>query len=308
MHDSSDEETVSRRTLLRASAGAAAVSAIGTGTASASDGTGGTRPGFDRRCPEATLEPSMGHCEESGMEGCADDHPTTIELQSAVRESLRERYPDAGALVDEGYKPYFDTLEREDDSYSHWINPEYVGDDAVLDPERPASVLVDDESWRSIGVMFVATRNGERIEPPAVYGGETATGDDSSGETADDAPIGATAQPEPPCSPWHYHSGLPGRFAWWYYQQAYEHDFADGDIDLPCRTPCMLHVWAIDHPESVYAHHAPPPESRDQKPAPEAGFETDAEPGTDELDWDVLPDELVPERRPEDLAALVPEL
>ncbi|WP_126662654.1 hypothetical protein [Haloterrigena salifodinae] len=303
MSDGDDDVTVSRRTLLRASAGTAAFSTVGVGSAGASGSNAAGTPWFDDRCPDATLEPNMGHCVENGIEGCADDHPTTTELRSGVQAVLEEHYPDVGALVDAGYQPYFDTLEREDASYSHWINPEYVGDDAVLDPERPESVLVDDESWRSIGVMFIATRNGEEIDPPAVYGGEA-----SDAQPADDAPIGATADPETPCSPWHYHSGLPGRFAWWYYKQAYEHDFADGDIDLPCRTPCMLHVWAIDHPESVYAHNAPPAESREQEPAAEAGFETDAEPGTDELGWDVLPDDLQPEQRPEDLTALVPGL
>ena len=315
MYDGDDSPTVSRRALLRASAGTVTVSAVPTGQAAATDsGTGGSRSVFDRGCPDASLEPSMGHCVEGGTEGCADDHPATVELQEAVRDVLEARYPDVSALVDAGYKPYFDTLEREDDSYSHWINPEYVGDDAVLDPERPESVLVDDESWRSIGVMFIATVDGEEIEPPAVYGGDADAGDEWNGtDTTGDRPIGAeasaeTADPASPCSPWHYHAGLPGRFAWWYYQQVYEHDFADGDIDLPCRTPCMLHVWTVDHPESVYAHDAPPAEYRDLEPAAEAGFETDAEPGRDELDWDALPDDLQPERRPDELAALVPGL
>ncbi|QSW97818.1 hypothetical protein [Haloterrigena alkaliphila] len=302
MHDGDDSVNVSRRRLLRASAGTVAVSAVGTGTATASgrDG-GGTAPWFDD-CPDASLEPTKGHCVEDGMEGCADDHPATVELRSAVQTALEERYPDAGALIDAGYKPYFDSLDREDDSYSHWLNPEYIGDDALLDPERPESVLVDDETWRSIGVMFVATRNGDAVDPPAVYGG-------SDGDaTTDDRPIDGTADPAAPCSPWHSHEGLPGRFAWWYYQQAYEREFADGGIGIPCRTPCMLHVWAVDHPESVYAHHAPPPEYRDRDPAAEVGFETDAEPGSDELGWDVLPDELVPERRPDEFAALVPGL
>lgn len=286
MHDGDDGVNVSRRALLRASAGTVAVSTAGAGQASADGGAGSSRrEWFDRRCPDTTLEPSTGHCEEGGMDGCEDDHPETVELQSAVRASIEERYPHVDALVDAGYKPYFDTLDRDDDSYSHWVNPEYVGDEAIVDPERPESVLVDDESWRSIGVMFVATYDGEQIDPPPVYGDEDAR-----------------------CSPWHYHAGLPGRFAWWYYQQAYEQKFADGDINLPCRTPCLLHVWAVDHPESVYAHHAPPAEYRDLEPADGTDLETDAEPGTDELSWEALPDDLVPERRPDELAALVPGL
>ncbi|WP_121742035.1 hypothetical protein [Natronorubrum halophilum] len=278
-----ESRTVSRRTLLRASASGAAVSTVGTGQVSASD-SDEVQPRFDDHCPDATLEPTMGHCVEGGMDGCADEHPATVELRTAVQRSLEERYPDVAALVDAGYKPYFDTLDRDDDSYAHWINPAYIGDDAILDPERPASLLVDGESWRSIGAMFVATRDGERVDPPPVY--------------AEDAH----------CSPWHYHAGLPGRFAWWYYQQVYEQNAADGDVRLPCRTPCMLHVWAVDHPESVYAHHAPPVENRDLDPADDPDLETDAEPGSDALTWETLPDDLVPDRLPDEFAALIPGL
>ncbi|ELY47620.1 hypothetical protein [Natronorubrum sulfidifaciens] len=283
MDDSDGYRSVSRRTLLRASAGIATVSVVGAGQASATERV--SIDGFGGACPDATLEPSMGHCVDGGMDGCADDHPATVELQAAVQETLEERYPDVGSLIEAGFKPYFDTLDWDADGWSHWINPEYVGDDAVLDPERPESVLVDNETWRSIGVMFIATRDGEPIEPPAVY--------DDDGDR---------------CSPWHYHAGLPGRFAWWYYRQAYERDFETGDVSLPCRTPCMLHVWTVDHPEGVYAHDGPPREYRDGEPADDPGFETDAEPGTDELDWDTLPENLVPEQRPDELAALVPGL
>ena len=68
----------------------------------------------------------------------------------------------------------------------------------------------------------------------------------------------------------------------------------------------MMHVWTVDHPEGVYAHGGPPPEYRDREPADEAGFETDAEPGEDTLGWDVLPEELTPDRLPEDLPAFGP--
>ncbi|MXV63627.1 hypothetical protein GS429_16485 [Natronorubrum sp. JWXQ-INN-674] len=324
MHDSNGSLNVSRRALLRVSAGTAAFSAVGTGLVSADGGTGGSRDWFDRRCPDATLEPSMGHCAGASTDGCDDDHPETVELQTAVRASLEERYPDAGALVEAGYKPYFDTLDRDADGWSHWINPDYVGDDTVMDPDRPESVLVDNESWRSIGVMFVATRGGESLEsPPAVYDeGDADDGDDvgSDGGTDHEGHSGHDDHEnhgsddheghgsDDRCSPWHYHAGLPGRFAWWYYRQAYEQDFADGDLQLPCRTPCMMHVWSVDHPEGVYAHDGPPAAYREQEPADDPGFETDAKPGSDELGWDVLPDDLVPEQRPEDLAALIPGL
>ncbi|EMA41906.1 hypothetical protein C446_04615 [Halobiforma nitratireducens JCM 10879] len=281
----------------------------------------------------------MGYCEGASTAGCADDHPVTVALREAVEETLEQEYPDVGALVDDGFKPYFDTLDRDDDGWSHWLNPAYIGDDAVLDPERPESVLVDNDSWRSIGVMFIATREGEPIAPPPVYdvdegvawmpeaeadaletneaGGQEGNGDEMGGEHegGDRHEPGQEGGDEhehehehPPaddpdrCSPWHYHAGAPGRFAWWFYQQAYEREFADGDARVPCRTPCMMHVWTVDHPAGVYAHGGPPPEYREQPPADDPGLETDARPGEDELDWDVLPEEVTPEERPESIS------
>ncbi|RKD93486.1 hypothetical protein [Halopiger aswanensis] len=312
--DESDGSVPTRRAVLKASSGALALPVVGAGNVQADDGdgSGGLLDALpiDGACPDATIEPSMGHCEGATTAGCADDHPATVELREAVRESLETRYPTAGTLIDAGYKPYFDTLERGDDSWSHWINPAFIGDATVLDPDRPESVLVDNQSWRSIGVMFIATGSGEAIEPPPpVYDGDEAVwqeqqvdeyvvdeqqsaGDTGTSDGSDDS---HDQQPDR-CSPWHYHAGLPGRAAWWYYQQVYGQEYEDGTLSVPCRTPCMLHVWSVDHPESVYAHDAPPEEYRTQEPADEPGFETDAEPGTDELGWDVVPDSLVPER------------
>ncbi len=296
MDDGDETAPISRRRVLQASA-AATVPVVATGRASAVEWPGG-------RCPEATLEPSMGPCAGASMEGCADDHPATVELRQAVEETLTDAYPDASALLEAGFKPYFDTLDTDTDGWSHWLQPASIGDRTVLDPDRPESVLVDNDSWRSIGVMFIATHEGEPVEPPAVY------------EAGDEAFQGPYTDLEEPidvdrdhherhddhegdpdrCAPWHYHAGLPGRAAWWFYRQAYETDFADGEIRVPCRTPCMMHVWTVDHPEGPYAHGGPPAESRDLEPA-EEDLDTDAEPGEDPLDWDAVPES----ERPDDL-------
>ncbi|WP_246998534.1 hypothetical protein [Halosolutus gelatinilyticus] len=323
-----DSRRLSRRAVLRATSGAVAASAIGVRSVRAdpdADGGGGgaRRAQFDRRCPDATPEPSHGYCAGASLNGCADDHEVTIDLREAVRETLTDRYPDAGALLDAGFKPYFDTIGG-DSGYSHWLSTEYIGDDALLDPDRPESVLVDDESWRSIGVMFIATRGGDPVSPPPVvydedagvtYEDELAPADpepatEPGGRDGEQSANGGNGDhdhsgpdgPENLCSPWHYHAGLPGRFAWWYYRQVYERRFEEGDIRFPCRTPCMLHVWTVDHPESVYAHGAPPPEYREQEPAATAGFETDATPGEDVLGWDALPENLTPDRLPDDVS------
>ncbi|AGB36288.1 hypothetical protein [Natronococcus occultus] len=319
MNNSNDGAGLTRRALLGASAGTLALSTIGTVQA---DGES-ERGLLSGRCPDTTLRPSMGHCVGASTEGCADDHPVTIELREAVADTLEDRYPDAGALLEAGFKPYFDTLDGDDDGWSHWLHPEYIGDDAVLDPERPESVLVDNDSWRSIGVMFIATRDGEPISPPpAVYEADDDSWegppevDDYHEEHHDDHDPHYPDDEHDPhhpdgdhdhhpngdpdrCSPWHYHAGAPGRLAWWYYRKVYERSYREGELLPPCRTPCMMHVWTVDHPEGVYAHGGPPPAYREREPADDPGFETDAEPGEDELGWDALPDEDVPDRLPE---------
>lgn len=317
MNGSDDSSRLSRRVLLQATGGTIALSSAGIAGATETDGDDSSGR-LSRRCPDATLRPSMGHCDGASMEGCADDHPVTVSLRENVQETLESRYPDVGALIDAGFKPYFDTLDGDDDGWSHWLNPEYIGDDTVMDPERPESVLVDNQSWRSIGVMFIATRDGEPIDPPpAVY---DADGEPESPDDGDDPDYDSDDHHHDPdehheddhhhehpdgdpdrCSPWHYHAGLPGRFAWWYYQKVYEGSYQDGDLRLPCRTPCMMHVWVVDHPEGVYAHDAPPAAYRHQEPAEDPGFD-DAEPGEDELGWDVLPDEVAPDRKPEEFS------
>ena len=254
---------VSRRAVLKASGGAAGL--LGVGSASASGGD-------TERCPDATLRPSMIHYDHSLETVCSDDHPATKELKADVADALEYHYPTVGALIDDGFIPYFDFFTAEEgEGWSHWINPEYLGDDSVMDPDRPESVLVDHRWWRPIGVMFIATRGGEPVEhPPAVYLDE---------------------KKDEECLPWHAHVGLPGRYGWWKYQQLYS-EHAEKSKRLPCRTPWMMHVWAYPHPESVYAHPAPPRGKRGGPPAEPAGFETDAVPGEDELGWRVLPDAL----------------
>lgn len=335
-----DTSRMLRRTMLTATGSTLALSTAGAAQSTQNDAI----DWFSDRCPEATTEPSMGHCDGASMEGCADDHPETESLREAVEETLENEYPDANALLEAGFKPYFDTLSSDDDGWSHWLSPEYIGDDNVMDPGRPESVLVDNDSWRSIGVMFIATSDGEAIDPPSAVYEEDGDGeegdddyehgdhdrhddhehgdhddhghgdaDDHHGDPEDDHDHGDHGEEdgedghdhhpgdETRCSPWHYHAGLPGRFAWWFYQQVYEGDSSDRSLRLPCQTPCMMHVWTVDHPEGVYAHDAPPTEYRERDSPAENGFDTDAEPGEDRLEWDALPESDHPDVMPDEL-------
>lgn len=260
-----DDRAMSRRAALKVAMGALGV--VGLGTARGHDSESARE---SEGCPEVTKRPSMIHYEESGMAGCTDDHPVTEKLHADVADSLANRFPTVGSLIEADFVPYFDFFTAEGaGAWSHWISPSFLDDDAVLDPTTPESILVDHQWWRPIGVMFVATSDGDRVDPPpTVYGEE-----------------GADV-----CLPWHAHVGLPGRYSWGKFRVLYEdgiHQAVDG---LPCRTPWMMHMWAYPHPESLYAHDAPPQGSRGGPPAEDPGFETDADPSTDELSPEVLPD------------------
>ncbi|MFB6169908.1 MAG: hypothetical protein ABEJ06_02065 [Haloarculaceae archaeon] len=236
------------------------VGVSGLGSARAAAGSAA-----DERCPEATVEPSVVPYDDSLHEVCADDDPATASLQADVRRSLESTLPTVGSLLDAGFVPYFDFFTE--GTVSHWLDPESLGDDSVMDPDRPASVLVDHTWWRPIGVMFVATREGEPVDPPpTVY---------ADGDGGD-------------CAPWHAHVGLPSRYAWWKYRAVYQ-----GDWEFPCRTPWMMHVWRYPHQENVYAHA--PPEDRGGPPAEPPGFETDADPDEVDLRPEHLSDALLAE-------------
>lgn len=259
---SGDRRWLTRRRLLRSVGGALGAAGLWS-VAAGADEADDSDDHDHSDCPETTLRPSMVHYDDSVHEVCRDDHPDTRALQEAVTEALEEEYPTVGSLVDSGFIPYFDFFA--DGDWSHWIKPEFIGDDSVVDASRPESVLVDHTYWRPIGVMFVATKEGEEVDPPpAVY---EADGRDTRA-----------------CVPWHAHVGLPGRYAWWKYQTVY----GDGADEFPCRTPWMMHMWRYDHPKSLYAHGAP--RERGGPPAEEPGFETDADPDEEELGPEHLPD------------------
>jgi hypothetical protein len=257
--DHSGDPGVSRRQILRMSGGTVGLIGLGSSRAVAhSDDS-------EERCPDATVEPAVVHYDGASHGACAADHPATESLRADVRESLEATHPTVGALIDGGFVPYFDFFTE--GTVSHWINPDAVGDDSVLDADSPESVLVDHARWRPIGVMFVATEGGERVDPPpVVYGDE----DDGA------------------CAPWHAHVGLPGRYAWWKYRTVYE----DGGA-FPCRTPWMMHVWRYTHEESVYAHA--PPEERGGSSAEPPGFDTDADTDAVDLGPEHLPDAILDE-------------
>lgn len=252
----SEDPRITRRQVLQGTGAAMGVAGVATVPATADDTSGL----HEKNCSESTLRPGMIALDGSIHEVCTDDHPVTQELQRSVQTALEEDYPTVGALLEAGYIPYFDFFT--DQPWAHWLNPEYVGSDELMDPARPESILVDNRWWRPIGVMFVAAEDGEPVAPPAVYENE------ETGEA---------------CKPWHAHVGMPGRYAWWKYKAVY-----DEKVPFPCRTPWMMHVWRYPHQKTVYAHGAP--ENRGGPPAERPGFDTDADPNEEKLGPKHLPD------------------
>ncbi|MFB6129991.1 MAG: hypothetical protein ABEJ28_04115 [Salinigranum sp.] len=281
---------VSRRAVLRAGATgtlgfATAGNASARGGGQSPSGCDGTqvRPGHSRApCGSATTA----GCPD-GPDYDRDAYPQTTELVEATRESLRGEYADVGTLLDRGYVPYFDvSTPGSEGGFSHWLNPAFVDDtDAAPDPGAPESVLVDNRWWRPIGAMYVATDRGDPVDDLTSLWGYDHGGD--------------------LCSPWHAHVGLPGRFAWWYYRQVYEADYARGRLSLPCATPCMMHVWIYPAPRGPHgpSSAAPAPEDRGGPPANDPGFETPARPGRDRLSLSVLPPAVRRRAMPGDLRA-----
>lgn len=267
-----DGRGLSRRAVLRRTGIASTVLATGSGAVATGTARGHGEEGDSDAdyCAQTTTEPRMVAFDDDGMAACDADHQASKSLQTDVATALDERFPTVGAMIEDGYVPYFDFATAPDgDDVSHWINPEYLGDDGVIDPRRPESIMVDHHWWRPLGVMFIATRDGEEVDPPpAVY-------------RSDDGDA---------CLPWHTHVGLPGRKSWWKYRATRVDAVAAVREGVPCRTPWMMHVWAFDHPEGVYAEGSLPRGSRGGPPAEPAGFETDAVPGEDDLDAEALLD------------------
>lgn len=285
--------STSRRAVLKSAAGAFGLAGVGLARGHDGESESGTARGTGA-CSGTTKAPSMVHYDESGMAACADDHPATRALQADVAAALEDRFPTVGSLMEAGFVPYFDFFTAEGPgAWSHWLSPDFLDDDAVLDPATPESVLVDHRWWRPMGVMFVATRDGGRVDPPpAVYGAEAVDVDEArlADEATDAADAAGNDGAADACLPWHAHVGVPGRYSWWKFRVAYADGLGSAVDGLPCRTPWMMHVWAHPHPESRYAHGAPPPGNRGGPPAEDPGFDTDADPGEDQLGPEVLPD------------------
>lgn len=213
---------------------------------------------------------------------CTDWPAPTKNLIEASRDSLTQIYNEPGTLIARGYIPYFDVVTPgATGGVSHWLNPGYIGDNHYEpNPLRPDSVLLDNEWWKPIGPMYIATDEGEvhwRSEEDEIMEVRDAWGyENECGE----------------CFPYHPHDGVAGRFAWWYYRQVHEQDAADGDVLLPCYTAPMMHAWIYPTPAGPHSatSGAPPQKYRPGGPPNQPGYPTPVDPAETTLSLDVLPE------------------
>lgn len=101
---------------------------------------------------------------------CAGDHPETVRIKDAVRYSLDQLYPDVPTLIAHGFIPYFDILSV--GGFSHWLHPEHIKADHMVDPGRPETVLVNNDSYCAQGMMFIPDHEVAGREPPVYVDGD----------------------------------------------------------------------------------------------------------------------------------------
>jgi hypothetical protein len=171
-----------------------------------------------------------------GTATAATRQPTEAELEAAARlvsetRAAVARYADLQVAVAAGYKP----MEPPDLEIVHYVNPAYMNDADVLNPQHVQSLIYYNGSHGPmlIGAMYIMPTRGEQ-------------GPDIGG----------------PLTVWHQHSNIcfdnvTGIAV------AFTHDgfFDNGNEksgvcpkgSTKLTTPLMLHVWLIDNPDGPFA-------------------------------------------------------
>lgn len=188
---------------------------------------------------------------------CDESRPEVQTIVNGVKKSLSNSFPNITTMLVRGYMPYADApLFGLSGREGHWINPGFIGDGHIMDPEKPESILVD--KWnRPIGVMFIE-------DAPGTPGPDMYVGDWTDPKTG-------TTYHNVPCNGWHYHGEALADAYWYAYKYGYSGDVEKGDLQPPDRTPDLMHVWAYgaskcdataQHPDPfVYEfQHAVPPQ------------------------------------------------
>lgn len=312
MSQDDEDGRPSRRTVLKtATATAGGLALVGSGAA---DHTGDTDGPVEEEFDESgdADDPYQGKGVTCGYtnpafgkgfvfpehhEACAGDHPETKRLKDAVRYSLDHLYPDVPTLIAHGFIPYFDILSV--GGFSHWLKPDHIRGDHMVDPGRPETILVNNNNYCAQGIMFIPNHEVAGQEPPvyvegspedynhqfiyqkrsdehdhdignvidsgsaAYYNSEVQGYYDDYERTVFDTSISGEGTV---CAPWHRHTDGLARFAWWYHRQINQGKAIEsGEMLLWCVVPAMFHVWPGADPGSIhtYEHGSPSSDRRE---------------------------------------------
>jgi len=162
--------------------------------------------------------------------------PTAAELEAATRlivetRAAAGRYADLRAAIAVGYVP----MEPPDFQIVHYVNPGYMVDADVLDPNHVQSLIYYNgkQGRQLIGAMFIMPRRG--MDGPQIGG---------------------------PLTVWHQHSNICFDDTTAMAVAFVHSDVFDGNNGKSgsCprgstnkTTPLMLHVWLIDNPDGPFA-------------------------------------------------------
>lgn len=265
MSDDTERHGPSRRTVLKsatvtASSFAIASAASADHTPFHEDDEGGDAEEYGGKgvhCGYTNPAAGIGFVFPEHHDICSGHHPETQRLKDACEYSLRHLYPDVPTLVANGYIPYFDVLSV--GGFSHWLKPEHIRGEHMVDPGRPETVLVNNDNYCSQGIMFIPNHEVANREPPVYVEGDPdesahefiypkreakytkesqfTTGgaayynsevqgyyEDYERTVPDQATVDSWDQEGTDsggtvCAPWHRHTDGAARFAWWYHRQ-----------------------------------------------------------------------------------------
>lgn len=186
-----------------------------------------TRPEWIEEPTPDEWQNEIRHGQAIEMTQYPDVEPTDAHYEAAY-ELYTETYD---AVMDNGWDDFDQAVA---DGYSqwddiHWVHKDFSFNDTNIEPSQPESLVFfdDNDEKKLAGIMYF-----------------------------EDTIDGRGEQVGGPLTVWHYHASSDV----WCFDEVVSHrinemetkDCAEDDLQLP-RTPEMIHVWFLKHPEGQFA-------------------------------------------------------